>query len=96
MLGATLVKGKVRDADISGGSGGKLNLGGLSGFAKTLDSSLILRAVNAGLGFEFTEEVILDLDIEILTTEGSITVGGLDLEYTTRDLKNRDIVGATT
>jgi hypothetical protein len=36
------------------------------------------------------------VDIEILTTQVSVTVGGLDLEDTLLDLENGDIEGSST
>jgi hypothetical protein len=37
-----------------------------------------------------------EVDIEVLTTEVGVTVGGLDLEDTVLDLQNGDIEGTTT
>lgn len=96
MLGARLVEGKIGNRDSAVGGGGELDLCFLSSFTNTLDSSFILRDVNTWLGFEFTDEVLLDLDVEIFTTEGSVSISRFDLKHTTWDLENRDIKSTTT
>lgn len=61
-----------------------------------MNGSLIFLDIDARLGLEFTDKVLLDLNVEVLTTESSVTVGGLDFEDSTGDFENRDIVGTTT
>jgi hypothetical protein len=69
----------------------QLNLGLLGGLTDTLDGHAVAREVDALLGLELLDEVTDKGDVEVLTTKVSVTVGGLDLEYTAGDLKNGDI-----
>jgi len=96
VLGARLIEGKIGNRDSAVGGGGELDLCFLSSFTNTLNSSFILWDVNAWLGFKFTDEVLLDLDVEIFTTKGSVSISRFDLKHTTWDLENRDIESTTT
>ena len=96
MLGARVVEGEVRDGDGGLSGGGKLNLSLLGSLANTLDGSLVSCDVDAGLALEFSGEELLELDIEIFSAEGSVTVSGLDFENTSGDLEDGDIEGTTT
>jgi hypothetical protein len=69
----------------------QLNLGLLGGLTDTLDGHAVAREVDALLGLELLDKVTDEGDVEVLTTKVSVTVGGLDLEYTAGDLKNGDI-----
>jgi len=88
MLGTTVVESQIGDANGSLSGGGKLNLCLLSGLTASLESALITHDINSTLGLELTNEEVLHLQVEVLTTEGGVTVGGLDLEDTSRDFEN--------
>jgi hypothetical protein len=74
----------------------QLNLGLLGGLTDTLDGHAVAREINALLGLELLDEVTDKGNVEVLTTKMSVTVGGLDLEYTAGDLKNGDIESTST
>ena len=74
----------------------QLNLRLLSGLTDTLDGHAVIRQVNAGGLLEVLDNVTDQSDIEVLTTEVSITVGGLDFEDTLLDLQAGDIESTTT
>jgi len=85
-----------RQADLSLEGRGQLDLGLLGGLTDTLDGHAVTRQVNTGLLLELIDDVADEVDIEVLTTKVSVTVGGLDLEDTLLDLENGDIESTTT
>ena len=96
MLGTRVIESEVRNVDGSLGSGGQLALSLLSCLTDALNCTLIGGNVNSGLALELTGHEVLQLHVEVLTTESSVTVGGLDLENSTRDLENGDVESTTT
>ena len=96
VLGAGGVGGDEGKVDVGLEGRRKLDLGLLGGLADTLDGHAVTGEIDAGLLLELLDEVADKVDIEILTTEMGITVGGLDLEDTVLDLEDGDIEGTTT
>ena len=74
----------------------KFDLSLLSGLTDTLDSHAVAGEIEARLLLELLDNVANKVDIEVLTTKVSVTVGRLDLEDTLLDLQNGDIEGTTT
>ena len=64
--------------------------------SESSESSWVALDINAGLLFEVNHAVVDELVVEVLTTQVSMTVGGLDLEDTLLDGKERDIEGTTS
>ena len=85
-----------RQVDLSLEGRGQLNLGLLGGLTDTLDGHTVTGQVEARLLLELLDDVADKVDVKVLTTKVGVTVGGLDLEDTLLDLKNRDIEGTTT
>jgi len=96
MLGAGGVSRQISEIDLSLVGGGKLNLGLLSSLSDSLEGEFVVVDVHAVLVLEFLHEELLKHEVEIFSSEGSISIGGLNLEHSTRDLENRDIKGSTT
>lgn len=90
-LGSTYGK---RDLSLQGRR--QLNLGLLSSLTDTLDGHAIVGQVDTSLLLEVLNNVADQSDIEVLTTQVSVTVGGLDLEDTLLDLQNGDIESTAT
>merc|ERR1711963_595839 len=93
--GAVLV-GEVRDVDVGLDGRRELLLGLLSGLTETLDGHRVRGEIETFLLLELSLEVFQETDVEVLTTEEGITVGGLHLEDTVVELQNEDIEGSTT
>jgi hypothetical protein len=74
----------------------QLNLGLLSSLTDTLNGHAVTRQVNTRLLLELLDDVADQGNVEVLTTQVGITVGGLDLEDTLLDLQNGDIESTTT
>jgi hypothetical protein len=90
-----LIKGNSqRDLGLEGGR--QLNLGLLGGLTDTLDGHAVVRQINTVVLLELLDNVADQGNIEVLTTQVGITVGGLDLEDTLLDLQNGDIESTTT
>ena len=96
VLSAGSISADERQADLSLEGRGQLNLGLLGGLTDTLDGHAVTRQVNAGGLLEVLDDVTDQSDIEVLTTQVSVTVGGLDLEDTLLDLQTGDIESTTT
>jgi hypothetical protein len=91
VLRAGSVGGNEGKVDVGLEGRRQLNLGLLGSLTDTLDGHAVAREVDALLGLELLDKVTDEGDVEVLTTKVSVTVGGLDLEYTAGDLKNGDI-----
>ena len=74
----------------------QLNLGLLGGLTDTLDGHAISGKVETGGFLEVGNDVADESDIEILSSQVGVTVGGLDLKNTLLDLENGDIKGSST
>lgn len=96
VLGAGSVGSDERQVDVGLKRRGQLNLGLLSSLTDTLDSHAVTGEVKSRSLLELANHVANQVDIEILTTKVSVTVGGLDLEDTVLDLEDGDIKGTTT
>ena len=96
VLGAGGISGDERQVDVGLESGRELHLGLLSGLADTLDGHAVTGQVKARLLLEVLDEVADERDVEVLTTEMGITVGGLHLEHTLVNLEDGDIEGTST
>lgn len=96
VLGAGSIGSDEGQVDVGLERGRKLNLGLLSSLTDTLDSHAIARKIETRGLLELANHVADQVDIEILTTKVSVTVGGLDLEDTVLDLQDGDIESTTT
>jgi hypothetical protein len=96
MLGAGRVSRQIRKVDIGLVGRRKLLLGLLSGLSHSLESKLVTLDVHTLLLLELSDEILLEAEIEVLTTEGGVTVGGLDLKDTSGDFEDGDIESTTT
>jgi hypothetical protein len=61
-----------------------------------LESKLVLGNVHVMLIFEFLNQEFLEHQVEIFSSEGSISIGSLNLENTSRNLKDGDIESTTS
>jgi hypothetical protein len=95
VLGARGVGSDEGKVDVGLEGRRQLNLGLLGGLADTLDGHAVAGKVNALLGLELLDEVTDEGNVKVLTTEVSVTVGGLDLEHTAGNLQNGDVKGTT-
>ena len=96
VLGAGGVSSDEGQVDLGLEGRGQLDLGLLSGLTDTLDGHAVTTKVETRLLLELADNVTDEVDVEVLTTEVSVTVGGLDLEDTLLDLKDGDIESTTT
>ncbi|KAH3663984.1 hypothetical protein OGAPHI_004698 [Ogataea philodendri] len=85
-----------RKVDLGGHSGGQLDLGLLGSFSDSLDGHSVVLEVDTRLLLEGVNNVSDKSDIEILTTQVGVTVGGLDLENTVVNVQDGDIEGTST
>lgn len=74
---------------------GQLDLGLLSSLADALNGHTVTGEVNTRGLLEVGNHVADEVNIEILTTQVGVTVGGLNLKNTVLDLQNRDIESTT-
>ena len=95
VLGTAGISGDEGQVDLSLKRRGQLNLGLLGGLTDTLDGHAVTREVKTGLLLELADDVTDQVDVEVLTTQVGVTVGGLDLEHTLLDLQNGDIESTT-
>jgi hypothetical protein len=96
VLGTGSVGSDEGQVDVGLRRGRQLDLGLLSSLTDTLDSHAVAVQVDALLPLELVDEMADESDVEVFATKVSVTVGGLDLEDTSLDLKNRDIKSTTT
>ncbi|ROW15263.1 hypothetical protein VPNG_02959 [Cytospora leucostoma] len=96
VLGARGVSSDEGKVDVSLERGRQLNLGLLSSLTDTLDSHAVTRQVESRGLLEVGNDVAHKVDVEVLTTQVGVTVGGLDLENTVLDLQHGDIESTTT
>ena len=83
MLRSTLVEGKIGDRDSGIGGRRELDLCLFSSFTASLEGTFVLHDINTALCFEFADEEVLEFEVELLTTESSVTIRSFDLENTT-------------
>mmetsp|Transcript_39008 Transcript_39008/g.76256 ORF Transcript_39008/g.76256 Transcript_39008/m.76256 type:complete len:363 (+) Transcript_39008:1238-2326(+) len=95
MLGARGVGGEEGKVDLGRGGGRELALRLLRSLAQALDHKPVLADIHARVLLEGLHEVVEDRSVEVLTTQVSVAVGGLDLKDTTVHLKDRHIERAT-
>ena len=75
---------------------GQCPLSTLASTAETTESTGIVGDIETRLLLELLLEVIQEVVIEVLTTQVSVTSGGLDGEHTTGDVEERDIESSST
>src|SRR5690606_2035157 len=68
--------------------GGELNLGLFRSLAQALQRHLVVAQINALFLLEFVGKVIDELQVEVLTAEESIAVGGADFKDAVANLEN--------
>lgn len=96
VLGAGGISSDERQVDISLERRRQFDLSLLGGLTNTLDSHAVASEIETRGLLEVGNYVANQVDIEILTTKVSVTVGGLDLEDTVLDLEDGNIEGTTT
>ena len=96
MLGSLGVGGDEGEVDLGLHGRGQLNLGLLGGLADTLEGHAVLAQVDSGALLELVKDVVDNDDVEVLTSEMGVTVGGLHLEHATGDLEDGDIEGSSS
>ena len=97
MLGDTVDRHDVRKVDLGRGLVGELDLSLLRGLFQPLESHRILLEVDPTvLGGELGGQPVDNLLVEVITTQVSVTIRGLDLEHTATQLKDGDIEGTAT
>jgi len=96
VLGTGSVGSDEGQVDVGLRGGRQLDLGLLSGLTDTLDGHAVAVQVDTLLPLELVNEVADESDVEVFTSKVSVTVGRLDLEDTSLDLKNGDIECTTT
>lgn len=79
----TLVEGVDLDGSLGGGREGSLRA--LAGGTETADGSLVASDVLLELALELLHEVVHEAVVEVLTSQVSVSTGGLDLEHTGLD-----------
>ena len=68
----------------------------LGGFPDSLHGHLVLGDVEAGLLLELVLEVLGDHHVNVLSSEGGVSVGGLDLKHALHHLEDGDVKGASS
>ena len=96
VLGSAGISSDERQVDLGLERGRQLDLSLLSGLTDTLDSHAVIGEIDSRLLLEVLDNVADKVDIEVLTTEVSVTVGALYLEDALLDFQNGDIEGTTT
>ena len=96
VLGTGGIGSDVWQANVGLLGAGELNLGLLGSLTDTLDGHAVLGEIEARLLLELVDEVLDKDNVKVLTTEVSVTVGGLDLKDTLLHLKNRNIEGTSS
>ena len=96
VLGAGRVRGDEGKVDLGLRRRRQLDLRLLRRLTDTLNGDGVALDGKTALLLELLEDVLDENDVEVLTTEVSVTVGGLDLEHTLLHLQNGDIEGTTT
>jgi hypothetical protein len=91
VLGSRSVGGDVRKVDVGLGGRGELDLGLLGSLTDTLNGHSVLGEVESRLFLELSDDVVDEGDVEIFSSEVSVTVGRLDFEDTLLHLEDRDI-----
>ncbi|ROW02352.1 hypothetical protein VSDG_02455 [Cytospora chrysosperma] len=95
VLGARGISSDEGQVDVGLQRGGQLDLGLLSSLTDTLDSHAVAGQVEPRGLLEVLDHVAHEVDVEILTAQVGITVGGLDLKDTVLDLQDGDIESTT-
>jgi hypothetical protein len=94
VLGTAGICGDKRQVDIGLHGGGKLHFGLFRRFFEPLQGHLVTSQVDALVFFELVGQKIDEPQVEILTAQVGVTVGGLDLEHPFTDLQDGDVKGA--
>ncbi|KAH3669579.1 hypothetical protein OGATHE_002391 [Ogataea polymorpha] len=90
------VSSDERKVDLSRKSRGQLNLGLLSSFSDSLNGHSVVLKVDTGLLLESVDDVSNQSNVKVLTTQVSVTIGGLDLKDTVVNVQDGDIEGTST
>jgi hypothetical protein len=91
VLGSGSVGGDVGKVDVGLSGRGKFDLGLFSGFTDTLDSHTVLGEVESRLLLELGDDVVDEGDVEIFSSQMSVTVGRLYFEDSLLHLEDRNI-----
>ena len=96
VLGTVSSGGDVGEGDVGLRGRRKLNLGSLGCFTNTLNGHPVLGQIDALRFLELADEVISKGDVEVFSSEVSITVCGFDLEHSLLHFQDRHIEGSST
>ena len=88
---AGCVRGDEGQVHFIGGCRRQLFLGFLCFFLEALKGQLVGLQVNAVLFLELVREVFNDTQVEVLTTQEGVAIGGLHFEDTIADFQDRDV-----
>ena len=95
VLGSTGVRGDEGEVDVRLGGGGELALSLLRRLPKPLHGELVLEQVDALLLLELVGHVVQQDVVKVLSSQEGVSVCGLDLKHTPRDLQDGNVEGAT-
>ena len=88
VLGTTGIRGNERQVYIGLHGRGEFHLGFFRRFFEPLQGHLVSSQVDALIFLKFICQKIDEPQIEVLTTQMGVTVGGLDFKYAFTDLQN--------
>ncbi len=94
MLGPAGIGGDKRQVDVGFHGRGKLHFGLFRRFLEPLQSHFVTAQIDTLVFFEFSGQIIDQAQVEILSAQMRVAVGGLDLENAFTDLKHRNIESA--
>ena len=90
----SVIEGINLNVSLSGGR--KSTLGTLASSTETTEGTLVLRHVLAVTTLEVGQEIVNHAVVKILSTQVSVSGGGLDLKDSLLNSKKRNIKGSTT
>src|SRR5207248_3138204 len=96
VLRAGLIRRDERQVDLGLHRGRELDLRLLGGLLQTLECLPVVAQIDALVLLELVDEPVDDPDVEVVTAEVGVTVGGLYLEHTLAELQDRDFECSTT
>lgn len=96
VLSTASISSDERQVDLGLERRRQFNLSLLGSLTDTLDGHAVTGEIEARILLEGLDNVAHKTNIKVLTTQVSVTVGGLDFEDTLLNLQNGDVEGTTT